>query len=171
MSAESRGPTEEELRLAVEQELKRLTVEDVLLQTIVSLINLGARRLGLVPDAADERDLAQGRQAIEAVRALLPVVDRAEQVSELAAIRDALAQLQLAYARGGGAQPEETGTADGQGAGGGGPRGGGQGGATGARGQEQDAGAGGSQRQPGQAPPQGQPGPAQRSGRLWVPGQ
>ena len=41
-----RQPSEEEIR-ALEAELEKLTVDDVLLQTIVTLINLGARKAGL----------------------------------------------------------------------------------------------------------------------------
>ena len=90
----SRQPTEEELRAALEQQMRELRVEDVVLQSIVTLVNLGGRRLGLAGDPA-ERDLVQARVAIEATRALLPVVPS----EQAAPIRDALSQLQLAYAR------------------------------------------------------------------------
>ena len=142
---EGRQPTEEELRAAYESELKRIRVEDVLLQTLVSLLNLGGRRAGLAPGTEDERDLGQVRLAIEGARALLPLVEGT--VGEDAAtLRDALSQLQMAYA---------------QLAGGG------------ARGAERPEGAG--EPGPAEPPQPGQgseePGPAQRSGRLWVPGQ
>ena len=99
-----RQPSEEELRAALEAELKRLRVGDVLLQTVVTLINVGARRAGLAPGAEAERDLGQVRQAVEAVRALLPVLESGEgeeavRPEDLAPIRDALAQLQMAFAR------------------------------------------------------------------------
>ena len=87
-------PTEEELRAALEEQMRELRVEDVVLQSIVTLVNLGGRRLGLAGDPA-ERDLGQARVAIEATRALLPVVPS----EQAAPIRDALSQLQLAYAR------------------------------------------------------------------------
>lgn len=98
---EGRPPTEEELRAAYEAEIKRIRVEDVVVQTVVSLLNLGGRKAGLVPGSEDERDLDQLRQAVEGVRALLPLAepglgDEAKQ------LRDALAQLQRAYAQGGG---------------------------------------------------------------------
>ena len=38
--------SEEELRAQLEEELRRITVRDVLLQTVVSLVNLGGQRLG-----------------------------------------------------------------------------------------------------------------------------
>ena len=51
-----RQPSEEEIR-ALEAELEKLTVDDVLLQTIVTLINLGARKAGLAEGS--EADLPQ----------------------------------------------------------------------------------------------------------------
>jgi hypothetical protein len=98
MSDQARPPSEEELRAAYEQQLKQLRVDDVLVQTIVSLINLGGRRAGLAPGAEDERDPGQLRMAIEGARALLPLVQ--DQLGpDGGAIRDALSQLQLAYTR------------------------------------------------------------------------
>ena len=141
------GMTEEELRLAYEEQLKQIRVEDVLVQTVVSLLNLGGRRSGLAPGAEGEKDLEQVRQAIEGVRALLPMVEGALG-PDAAQLRDVLSQLQMAYAReAGGAAPPAAG----------GPAGGEPGAPP-----------------PGPAaPPPGPdgPGPAQSSGRLWVPGQ
>ena len=95
-------PTEEELRAAYEAEVKKIRVDQVLLDQIVSLINLGMRRTGLAPGTEDERDLSQVRIAIEAVRALLPLIEQAAP-PQAAPIRDALSQLQLAFVRLGGA--------------------------------------------------------------------
>src|SRR6266480_4518050 len=104
-----REPSEEEVRAALEAEMKRIKVDDVLLQTVVSLINLGGRRAGLAPGSEGERDLDQVRTAIEAVRALMPLLERdAEVAKELGPIRNALSQLQMAYAQlsGGAGQAE-----------------------------------------------------------------
>jgi len=116
MHDEAKQPTEEELQAALEEQMRNVRVEDIVLQTAATLINLAARRLGLTPEAGeDELDLEQARTAIEAVRALVPLCppDQAE------AVREALSQVQMAYAktaRGGdaaakppvaGAQPEE----------------------------------------------------------------
>jgi hypothetical protein len=95
------GLSQEELRAAYEAELARVRVEDVLVQTVVSLLNLAARKAGLT-GAQEEPDFEQVGQAIEATRALLPFVEPALG-SEAAQVRDALSQLQLAYARSGGA--------------------------------------------------------------------
>jgi hypothetical protein len=104
MSDQPSQPTDDELRAALEQEMKRLRVEDVLLQSVVSLINLGIRRLGVAEGTDDERDLEQARLAIEAVRALMGVLEEAAP-EQLPAIRDGLSRLQLAYVREGGQAP------------------------------------------------------------------
>ena len=90
-------PTDEELRAALEEQMRRIRVQDVLLQTIVTLINLGGRRLGLAgpPEEAGEKDLEQARLAIEGARALAPLVPQ----DQAGPIREALSQLQMAYAR------------------------------------------------------------------------
>jgi hypothetical protein len=142
-----RPPTEEELRAAYEAELKRIRVDDIIVQTLVSLLNLGGRRAGLAPGTEGERDLDQVRMAIEGVRALMPLVEGALG-PEAATLRDALSQLQMAYAQlsGQGGAPAPEGEP---------------------AGAESAAGA-----EPGAEPsPESGPGPAQRSGRLWIPGQ
>jgi hypothetical protein len=141
LSEEPREPTEDELRAAYEAELAQLRIEEVLIQTIVSLLNLGARKAGLVPGSEAERDLDQVRLAIEGARALLPVAEPMLGPNA-GPLRDALSQLQMAYAQ----------LAGGPGSGEGGPAGPGEQGEPGGQGGE---GAG----------------PAQSSGRLWVPGQ
>ena len=86
-------PSEEQIR-AFEEQLKQLRVEDVLVQTLVTFVNLGARRLGMTGEP-DSRDLAQAQLAIEGARALMPLVPP----DELGPIREALSQLQVAFAR------------------------------------------------------------------------
>src|SRR5438067_12158015 len=99
-SDQGREPTEEEMRAALEAEMKRIKVDDIVLQTVVSLINLGGRRAGLAPGTEAERDLDQVHTAIEAVRALLPLLEHDPEVAkELGPIRDAVSQLQMAYAQ------------------------------------------------------------------------
>ena len=93
-----RQPTDEELAAAYEAQLKQIRVEDVLIQTLVSLLNLGGRKAGLSPGTEDERDPEQVRQAIEGVRALLPIVEPLLG-KDAGQIREALSQLQLAYTR------------------------------------------------------------------------
>ncbi len=135
--------TEEELR-ALEEQMARLAPDDIMLDALVSLINLGARKLR--PDMppgqeAEGRDMAQARQAIDGARALLAQVEP-RHAAELGQVRDALSQLQMAFVQmSGGAPPLEAEAPPAEGA----------------------PGAGGPESEQG--------GPAQRSGRLWVPGQ
>jgi hypothetical protein len=99
-----RQPTEDELRAAYEEQLKQIRVDDVLVQTVLSLINLGSLRAGLVPGNESEADAPQLRQAIEGVRALLPIVEPALG-ADARQIRDAVSRLQMEYARLAGAEP------------------------------------------------------------------
>ena len=102
-------PSEEELRAAYEAEIKKLRVEDVVVQTVVSLVNLGGRKAGLAPGTEDARDLVQLRMAIDTARALLPLVE-ADLGPDATQVRNALSQLQMAYAQGAqeGGGPGET---------------------------------------------------------------
>jgi hypothetical protein len=97
-------PSEEEVRAALEEQLKQLTVDDMLLESAVSLINLGGRKAGVAPGTEGERDLDQVRRAVEAVRALLPLMEEGKHAQQLGPLRDALARLQMAYAQGAGEQ-------------------------------------------------------------------
>jgi hypothetical protein len=148
MSDQDPQPSEDELRAAYEAQLKQLRVVDLLIETVVSLLNLGGRKAGLAPGSEDERDLSQVQGAIEAVRALLPLCEP-ELGPDAAQVRTALSQLQMAYARlvgeGAPAPPPDDPPAP------------------------PDAAAPAPDAAP-DATPEG-PGPAQSSGRLWVPGQ
>jgi len=89
--AEERLLTEEELREA----LDRVAVSDILLNALSATASLGFRRV-----SQEARDLKQARMAIEALRALEPVL-RESGVDE-AVVRDleqARANLQLAFAK------------------------------------------------------------------------
>ncbi|HTU28957.1 MAG TPA: hypothetical protein VMF07_06230 [Solirubrobacteraceae bacterium] len=170
-------PSEEELRAAYEAEIKQIRVEQILLEQLVTLINLGMRRTGLQPGTEDERDPAQVRVAIEGVRALLPLVEDGVGAEQTAAIRQALSQMQMAYVRIGGSEAAAPAAGGASPAGNtepGGSAAGGPGepvpgssppGVAGEPGATQP----GPEEEPGATP--GQPGPAERSGRLWIPGQ
>ena len=99
--------SEEELR-QLEAEMERITVDDVLIQTTVTLLNLAARKAGLgaPPGQGPAPDWEQVRQAIEAARALMPLLET-RHAEQLGPVRDTLARLQMVYAqRAGGAAPE-----------------------------------------------------------------
>ena len=98
----AREPTEEELRQALEEQMRRMRPADITVQAAVSLINLASMRL------EEKNDLEQVREAIDAARALMPVLP--EDVSKQ--ILPALDQLQIAYVRaagpaGAGAESED----------------------------------------------------------------
>jgi hypothetical protein len=84
-------PSEEELLAA----LDKVTVSDVLVQSLAGAVSIGFRRL-----TAEARDLPQARLAIEALRALEPVLRENGVDDQL--VRDleqARTNLQLAYAK------------------------------------------------------------------------
>jgi hypothetical protein len=83
--------TEEELRAQLEEEIRRVRVEDVVLQSAVSILNLSARRIA----KDDERDLDQAKVGIDAARALVDLVKPEAQ----AQLRQAISELQLLYAK------------------------------------------------------------------------
>ena len=93
-------PSEEEIQ-ALEAELEKLTVDDVLLQTVVTLLNLGARKAGLAEGST--ADLPQVKQAIDAARALLPQLEP-RHAEQLGPVRDALSRLQMVYVQKSGGQ-------------------------------------------------------------------
>ncbi|HET8593373.1 MAG TPA: hypothetical protein VFL56_06870 [Solirubrobacterales bacterium] len=84
-------PSEEELRAQLEEEIKRVRVEDVVLQSVVSILNLSARRIA----KDDERDLEQAKVGIDAARALVDLVKPDAQ----AQLRQAISELQVLYAK------------------------------------------------------------------------
>ncbi len=166
MSSQTEQPSEEQLREAYEAELSRITSAEMILQSAVSLLNLGARRLGLTGDsqaqgAEGERDLDQVRDAVDGVRALLEILERRTPAQELRPLRDALSQLQMAYARaaqaGGTAQPSAPQAQQQQ---------------SQQSQQQPSAPRGETAQEPVKPPAEGKPGPgpAESSGRLWVPG-
>lgn len=95
--------TEEELQQRLDEEMRRVRVEDLLLQSVAGIINLTARRIA----KEDEQDLEQGRIGIEAVRALADLLPGEAQTQ----VRQALSELQMLYAKaaGGGDEAGDTG--------------------------------------------------------------
>ena len=98
-------PTEEEMRQRIEDQLRKVRVQDLLLESVVSVLNLAARRIA----KEDEQDLEQGRIGIEAVRAVVDLLDP----EPAAQVRSALSEVQMLYAKyanEGGEPPEEGGS-------------------------------------------------------------
>jgi hypothetical protein len=92
MADEERGqPNEEELQRQLEEQLRKVRVQDLLLESVAGIINLTARRIA----KEDERDLEQARVGIEAVRAVLELLDEGPR----AQVREALSQVQVLFAQ------------------------------------------------------------------------
>jgi len=87
------------MQRALEEQLRRVRVQDLLLESVASILNLSARRIA----KPDEQDLEQGRIGIEAVRAVLDLLEPEARDQ----VREALSQVQMMYAReSGGGEPE-----------------------------------------------------------------
>ena len=90
---EPQEPSDRELLEQWEAELKRLKVSDLLIQTLYTTSSLGYRRL-----SAEDRDLDQARLAIEALRALIPVLEGSVADEVVRDFNAVVANMQLAYA-------------------------------------------------------------------------
>ena len=86
--------------------MRKVRVQDVVPQSVVSILNLSARRIA----KEDERDLEQARVGIEAVRAMVDLLDPRRRRD-----RKALSELQMLYAKHAGGGPRR-GRAGGRGA-------------------------------------------------------
>ena len=100
-------PTEEEMRAQLEEEIRKVRVEDVVLQSVVSILNLSARRIA----KDDERDLEQAKIGIDAGRALVDLVNPEAQPQ----LRQAISELQVLYAKHAGEGPADDGEEGGDG--------------------------------------------------------
>jgi hypothetical protein len=91
---EQQEPTEEELLEQLQEELKKVKVADVLVQTVFTVSSLGYRSLG-----EEQRDLGQAHLAIEALRALVPVLKGTVPDQVMSDFEQLVANMQLAYAK------------------------------------------------------------------------
>jgi hypothetical protein len=90
---------QDQLARELAEELRKLRVEDVLVNTLVHVSTIGYRRLGLTEDSVDERDLDQSRLAIETMQALVPVLEGFLPEDVVNGFQEQVANLQLAYAK------------------------------------------------------------------------
>jgi len=90
---------QDQLARELAEELRKLRVEDVLVNTLVHVSTIGYRRLGLTEDSVDERDLDQSRLAIETMQALVPVLEGFLPEDVVSGFQEQVANLQLAYAK------------------------------------------------------------------------
>ncbi|HUK93541.1 MAG TPA: hypothetical protein VLU96_00650 [Gaiellaceae bacterium] len=84
---------EQKLVEELQAELAKLEVSDLLVNTLYTVSSLGYHRL-----SGEGQDLEQARLAIEALKALVPVMEGSIPEEALASFRQVLANLQLAYA-------------------------------------------------------------------------
>jgi hypothetical protein len=91
---EEQQPSEEELIEQLQEELAKVKVVDVLVQTVFSVSSLGYRSLG-----EEQRDLGQAHLAIEALRALMPVLKGTVPDQVMNDFEQLVANMQLAYAK------------------------------------------------------------------------
>jgi hypothetical protein len=93
------GQEQERLAEELAEELRKLRVEDVLVNTLIQVSSIGYRRLGLTDDTREDRELEQARLAIETMRALVPVLEGFLPKELVAGFQEQIANLQLAYAK------------------------------------------------------------------------
>jgi hypothetical protein len=91
--ADEPSAKERELIEELQAELAKLKVSDLLLQTLYSVSSLGYHRL-----SGESKDLDQAHLAIEALRALVPVLKGSVPEDSLRDFNQVLTNLQLAYA-------------------------------------------------------------------------
>ncbi len=103
--AEQISPEQEEMLRQMEEEMRKVRVQDLVAQSVVSILNLSYRRIA----KEDERDLEQARVGIEAIRGMVEVLDPESQRE----IKNALSQVQVLYAQqvgeSGGGGPDQPG--------------------------------------------------------------
>jgi hypothetical protein len=104
-------PDQEQAAHDLAEELRKLRVEDVLVNTLVHVSSIGYRRLGLTEDSREDRDLGQTSLAIETMQALVPVLEDFLPEDVVDSFEDQVANLQLAYAKA--VKEEAGGAADG----------------------------------------------------------
>ena len=90
---------QEQLARELAEELRRLRVEDVLIQTLITISSIGYRRLGLTEETREDRDLQQAKLAIDTMTALTPVLENVVPEELVRDFNQSVASLQLAYAQ------------------------------------------------------------------------
>ena len=94
----------EELARRMQEELRSLTAAEVLSQAGITLVNIAAARLGMVDGVPDDEP-TEARRAIDALGALLPVLEELAPGPLLNDLRSGLAQLRLAFVELSGGRP------------------------------------------------------------------
>jgi len=97
---------DEQLARELAEELSRLRIEDVLIQTLITISSVGYRRLGLTEETKDDRDLQQAKLAIDTMTALTPILESVVPEELVRDFNQSVASLQLAYAQAAGEEAD-----------------------------------------------------------------
>ncbi|MFQ5574628.1 MAG: hypothetical protein ACE5E0_03270 [Terriglobia bacterium] len=82
----------------VEEELGRVSVQDALVQTMITFTSLGYQKMGL-PEGTNEkfRDFDEARLAIDCLQALINGAEKSLPASEVEPFKSTLAHLQIQF--------------------------------------------------------------------------
>ncbi len=111
------GMSEEELRQKIEEQIRKQSVADVLVQFMASLSNLAYMKMGLTEDTKDIKDIEQARLAVDGFKALLDAAAGRLAEQDKNALAGALASMQLTFVKqfpAGENKPEEEPARDGK---------------------------------------------------------
>jgi hypothetical protein len=95
--------SDEELIERAQEELRRLKVSDMIVQSLTAISSLGYHKLS----PGEDRDLEQARLAIETLRAVLPVLEGSVPEQTHKDFSQLVSNMQLAYASAAAGRPEE----------------------------------------------------------------
>ena len=85
---------EQELLRSLEEQFEKLKIADVLVQSALTVSQLGWRRLG-----TEHRDLGEARLAVDSLKALTAVLEGALPAETLRDLSQMVANMQLAFAK------------------------------------------------------------------------
>ncbi len=93
------GLSEDGLRQRIEEQIRKQSVADVLVQFMASLSNLAYMKMGLTEDTKDIIDAEQARLAIDSFKALLDAAGERLEQQDKNALAGALASMQLTFVK------------------------------------------------------------------------
>ncbi len=97
---ERRAETEEELKKRIEEALEKLTVEDIVLDMLVSLASIAYQKMGIPKDVnAKYKDMDQARLAIDCIDAIVKTLSDRISREKLQPLVGTLDNLKLNYAK------------------------------------------------------------------------
>ncbi len=99
-AVEEKELSDEEMRKFIEEQLEKITVQDMVGQMMISLASVGYQKLGL-PESVNlkYRDFAQASLAIDSLQALIRAAEGRMEESKLAPFRGTLANLQMNFVK------------------------------------------------------------------------